>query len=67
MVFLLNRFICNIFKLFLGLFVCWLPLLGMTIVSRWAPMGWKIMLRKLGKRLKIGSKIALAFVTIAGM
>ena len=46
--------------------MCWLPLLGMTIVSRWAPMGWKIMLRKLGKRLKIGSKIALAFITIAG-
>jgi len=61
-----DRKIHEMYTLFLGLFVCWLPLLGMTIVSRWAPMGWKIMLRKLGKRLKIGSKIALAFVTIAG-
>jgi E3 ubiquitin-protein ligase MARCH6 len=61
-----DRKIHEMYTLFLGLFVCWLPLLAITIVSRWAPMGWRIMLKKLGKRLKIGSKIAFAFITIAG-
>ena len=53
-------------KLFLGLFVCWLPLLGITIVSRWAPMGRQILFKRLRKKLKIGAKIVFAFCLVAG-
>lgn len=61
-----DRKIHEMYTLFLGLFICWLPLLGITVVSRWAPMGRQILLKKLRKKFKIGIKILTAFVAVAG-
>jgi len=61
-----DRKVHEMYTLFLGLFICWLPLLGITIVSRWAPMGRKILFKRLRKKLKIGAKIAFAFCLVAG-
>ena len=41
-------------------------MLGITVVSRWAPMGRQILLKKLRKKFKIGIKILTAFVAVAG-
>lgn len=57
----------NHIKLFLGLFVCWLPLLGITILSRWAPKGWKFMAKNLARSIKVAVKISTAFVLVAGV
>jgi E3 ubiquitin-protein ligase MARCH6 len=61
-----DRKIHEMYTLFLGLFVCWLPLLAATVISRWAPMGRKILFKRLQKKLKIASKILFAFVAVAG-
>lgn len=61
-----DRKVHEMYTLFLGLFVCWLPLLGITIVSRWAPMGRQILFKRLRKKLKIGAKIVFAFCLVAG-
>ncbi|CBY09884.1 unnamed protein product [Oikopleura dioica] len=62
-----KRKVHEMYTLFLGLFVCWLPLLGITILSRWAPKGWKFMAKNLARSIKVAVKISTAFVLVAGV